>query len=125
MSVESDKVIFAEILFLHPLFLTVKPKIVMIFKLTRVQAKQLPWYICYFLLLIQFHVNGQNGEIRDCNGKDMITQVTVRSSSNQQLTLTNCIYTLDNELGLNLANDAHYNGKVHGNISRFNDTFST
>lgn len=67
----------------------------------------------------------QNSQIRDCNGKDMIAQVTVRSSKNQSLTLANCIYPLDNELGLNIANGAHYNGKVYGNIFRFNDTFST
>lgn len=93
MSVESDKLIFAEILFLRPLFLTVKPKIVMIYKLTHIKAKQSLWHICFFLVLFQLHVFGQNGEIRDCNDKDIITQVMVRSSNNQQLTLTNCIYT--------------------------------
>ncbi len=66
---------------------------VMILKLTHVQARQLPWYLCYILVLIQLHVFGQNVEIRDCNGKDIITHVTVRSSINQQLTLTNCTYT--------------------------------
>jgi len=64
----------------------------MIFKLTHAQTKQLPWYICYFLVCIQFHVKGQNGEIKDCNVKDIITQLTVTSSNNQQLTLTNCTY---------------------------------
>jgi len=123
--VESVNVIFAVLLFLHPLFLTVKPQIVMIFKLTHVQAKQLPWFICYFLVFIQFHVKDQYGEIRDCNGKDIIAQVTVRSSNNQSLILANCTYMLDNELGLNIANDAHYNGKGLINIFRFNDTFST
>lgn len=46
-----------------------------------------------FIFLINYSLIAQNNQIIDCNGNPILTEATVRSSNNQQLNLTNCVFS--------------------------------
>ncbi|MFZ1787818.1 MAG: HYR domain-containing protein [Saprospiraceae bacterium] len=60
---------------------------------TRFEKFILYFYSAFLILSSSPNIFAQTGQIKDCNGKDIITQITVRSSNNQNLNLSNCTFT--------------------------------